>query len=318
MSIGTDGVLTATGFTGSGANLTSLDAGAITAGTLAVARGGTGTGEYTKGDILYSNATNSLAKLIIGTAGQSLRVSSAGIPEWATGGSVDNALVLKFDSGTDEGTDLYTFNGSGAKTIDFKGGTAITLDDGSAGAITIKHNDVARTDTTTDPVPTATAFGGTFTVIDDIDSDDQGHITAANVKTVTLPTETILSDVDTETGTWLTDIAVDNHQITLSRSNTTTATITVGELIITKAASPAQTGNLTVGGNVSITGDLTVSGSVTTINTEEINLADNIILLNSNLTAQQTDGVNDGDASSTNQNGGLEIKRFAWDGDAED
>ena len=81
MSIGTNGTLSATGFTGSGANLTDLDAGAIASGTLAVARGGTGTGTYTKGDILYSDATDSLAKLVIGSTGQSLRVSSAGIPE---------------------------------------------------------------------------------------------------------------------------------------------------------------------------------------------------------------------------------------------
>jgi hypothetical protein len=310
MSIGIDGALTATGFTGSGANLTSLDAGAITAGTLAVARGGTGTGTYTKGDILYSDATNSLAKLGIGSAGQSLRVSSNLIPEWATGGSVDNALVLKFDGGTTEGTDLYTFNGSLAKTIDFTGGTAITLDDGTAGEIRIKHSDVARTNTTT--APAATAFGGTFDVIDSVASDARGHITGANTKTVTLPTETQLSVTPSSGVFFDSNPTVSNHAITFSRSNTTTAAVTVGELTITKAASPAQTGNLAVGGNVSIAGNLTVSGTTTTINTEEINLADNIILLNSNLTAQEADGVNDGDSSSTNENGGLEIKRFEW------
>jgi hypothetical protein len=314
MSIGTDGALTATGFTGSGENLTDLDADAITSGTLEVARGGTGTGAYTKGDILYSHATNGLAKLGIGSAGQSLRVSSAGIPEWATGGSVDNALVLKFDSGTTEGTDLYTFNGSEAKTINFKGGTAITLDDGTAGAITIKHSDVARTNTTTDPVPAATAFGGTFTVIDSVASNSQGHITGANTKTVTLPTETQLSVTPSSGVFFDSNPTVSNHAITFSRSNTTTAAVTVGELTITKSEDPAQTGNLAVGGNVSITGNLTVSGTTTTINTETIRLADNIIELNSNLEAQSTSGTVVDESSSTNQNGGLEIKRFEWNG----
>jgi hypothetical protein len=276
---------------------------------LAVSRGGTGIGTYTKGDILYSDATNSLAKLGIGSAGQALRVVD-GVPVWTTGGSVDQTLVLKFGGGTTEGTSLYTYDGSAQKTVDFIGGNLITIT-AASGSVTFDHDDVTRTDDTSEASP---GFAATFDVIDSVDTDDSGHVTAVNVKTVTLPTETTLSDVDTGTGTWLTDIAVNNHQITLSRSNTTDATIQVGELIISTAGS--KTGALTVGGNVSITGDLTVSGSVTTINTEEINLADNIIVLNSNLIAQEADGVNEGDSSSTNQDGGLEIKRLEWDGGA--
>jgi len=40
-----------------------------------------------------------------------------------------------------------------------------------------------------------------------------------------------------------------------------------------------------ISGNLTIAGDLTVSGSTTTVNTEEINLADNNIVLNSNYTS---------------------------------
>jgi hypothetical protein len=266
------------------------------------------------------DANAALTTLANGTVGQSLRIVNIGTveapvlaPRWTIGGSVDQTLVLNFGGGTTEATNLYTYDGSAQKTVEFIGGSLITITP-AAGSVTFNHDNVTRTNTTTDPVPAATAFGGTFTVIDSVASNDQGHITGANTKTVTLPTETQLTDVDTQTGTWLTDIAVNNHQITLSRSNTTDATIQVGELIISTAGS--KTGNLTVGGNVSITGDLTVSGSVTTINTEEINLADNIIVLNSNLIAQEADGVNEGDSSSTNQDGGLEIKRLEWDGEA--
>lgn len=42
-------------------------------------------------------------------------------------GSVVNSQIIKFDTGTTEGTDLYTFNGSSSKTIDIKAGTNITL-----------------------------------------------------------------------------------------------------------------------------------------------------------------------------------------------
>ena len=57
--------------------------GAVTlAGTLGTTSGGTGLTSYTTGDIIYASATNTLAKLPIGTAGQVLSVAS-GIPSWA-------------------------------------------------------------------------------------------------------------------------------------------------------------------------------------------------------------------------------------------
>lgn len=64
------------------------------------------------------------------------------------------------------------------------------------------------------------------------------------------------------------------------------------------------------GSTVTIAGNLTVSGTTTTVNTETINLADNIILLNSNLA---------GDAAPS-EDSGIEIERgtesnvqFIWD-----
>ena len=53
------------------------------------------------------------------------------------------------------------------------------------------------------------------------------------------------------------------------------------------------------GSTVTVAGNLTVSGTTTTVNTETINLADNIILLNSNLA---------GDAAPS-ENSGIEIER---------
>lgn len=70
-------------------------------GTLAATSGGTGLNTYTKGDILYSNAANSLAKLAISsTQGDILKVSSTGIPEWGTGtfGVVDKVYRISSTS----------------------------------------------------------------------------------------------------------------------------------------------------------------------------------------------------------------------------
>jgi len=71
-------------------------------------------------------------------------------------------------------------------------------------------------------------------------------------------------------------------------------------------ASPALTGTATAV-NLTISGDLTVSGTTTTVNTETINLADNVILINSNATG------------TPSENGGIEIERgssanvtFVW------
>ena len=65
----------------------------------------------------------------------------------------------------------------------------------------------------------------------------------------------------------------------------------------------------TFDGNLIITGDLTISGNTTTVNTEEILLADNIIVINSNYAG-----------SAPSENGGIEVERgtltnssFLWD-----
>jgi hypothetical protein len=51
--------------------------------SVATTNGGTGQTGFTTGDILYSSATDTLAKLAIGSAGQVLKVTS-GVPAWAT------------------------------------------------------------------------------------------------------------------------------------------------------------------------------------------------------------------------------------------
>lgn len=58
----------------------------ITSGTLAVDRGGTGTGSYVKGDLLAASGTTALTKLTVGTNGQVLRANSATATglEWGT------------------------------------------------------------------------------------------------------------------------------------------------------------------------------------------------------------------------------------------
>ena len=72
-------------------------------------------------------------------------------------------------------------------------------------------------------------------------------------------------------------------------------TIAIGQAVAT--TSNVTFANLTATGNTILQGDLTVSGTTTTVNTETINLADNIILLNSN------------EAGTPSQNSGIEVER---------
>lgn len=53
-----------------------------------------------------------------------------------TAAKVTNSFILKINSGTTEGTSLYTFNGSAAKTLDIVAGTNVTLT-AEAGKLTI-------------------------------------------------------------------------------------------------------------------------------------------------------------------------------------
>ena len=73
--------------------------------------------------------------------------------------NTNNSEIIKFDSGTTEGTDLYSFNGSSAKTIDIKAGTNVTLTK-EAGSITISADDtsVAWSEITSKPT-TLSSYG---------------------------------------------------------------------------------------------------------------------------------------------------------------
>jgi hypothetical protein len=151
--------------------------------TITIAKGGTNITTYTTGDLLYASNTDLLSKLGIGSTGQILTVVG-GVPAWAAAGvasSVANNLTLKVNNGSTEGTSLYTYNGSAAKTLDFVSGGGVTFTTG-AGSLTIAHTD-------TSSQASVTANGRTY--ITGVTLDTYGHVTA-----LTTGTETV---VDTNT-----------------------------------------------------------------------------------------------------------------------
>jgi hypothetical protein len=82
---------------------------------------------------MFSALTNSDNDISITIAGQTRTLT----PAYATtAGSVANALALTIKSGTTEGTDLYTFDGSEAKSLNIVAGSNVTLT-ATAGQLTI-------------------------------------------------------------------------------------------------------------------------------------------------------------------------------------
>ena len=103
--------------------------------------------------------------------------------------------------------------------------------------------------------------------------------------------ESLLSDLPVQLGSetdgnYIATIAGTENEITVTGSGSETAAVTI--------SLPA---NVTISNNLTVTGDLTVSGNTTTINTANLFIEDNIILLNS------------GETSTPTLNAGIEVER---------
>lgn len=143
--------------------------GSTTTANQAIVSNGTANGWTLK--TLGNNAFNSTA-IPTTYAGSSSAGGAA-----TSANKVNTNLVLKVNSGTTEGTNLYTFNGSAAKTLDIKAGSNVSLS-ATAGVLTISSTN------TTYGVATSSANG----LMSSTDKSKLDGITAgatANTGTVT-------------------------------------------------------------------------------------------------------------------------------------
>lgn len=152
------------------------------------------------------------------------------------------------------------------------GGGNFSLNQSGAETITFNHDSTTRSDTTSSDAP---GYGGTFEAVTGVTTNTHGHVTAIDVSTVTIP-------------------ASDNTDVNVTVANLRTR---LGQISDDTTIGDAADVAITFSGGVVVTGDLTVSGTTTTVNTETINLADNIITLNSNETG------------TPSQDGGIEVER---------
>ena len=149
-----------------------------------------------------------------------------------------------------------------------------------------------------------TLHEGTFNgdVIGNVTGDLTGNITGADRNGAVAPADVTITAGDETTA------SQNGADVTIS-GGAPGAGGTHGGVNIGNAAGANQIdGDTTFGNNVIVTGNMTVSGTTTTINTEEVNIADNIIILNSNFTG-----------AGPTESGGIEIERgdeanksFVW------
>lgn len=99
--------------------------------------------------------------------------------------TADRTVYLPDASGT---LALTSNIGNGTLTVTagtlMTGGGSFTANQSGNSSVTINHASVSRTNNTSTASP---ALGGTFTAIDSITTSSEGHVTAVNTKTVTLP-----------------------------------------------------------------------------------------------------------------------------------
>jgi hypothetical protein len=263
----------------SGLTPSTATSGAVTlAGTLGATSGGTGLTSYTTGDIIYSSATNTLAKLPAGTNGQILSLAS-GIPSWvANTASGVSFVVTDFTATASQTTFTVTYtvglvevyrNGVKLAIADYtaSNGTTIVLATGATSGDVIEV--VAFGSVNTAAVITAEDFNGTgsqtaFTM----------SVTPANSASVIIAISGVVQDPSTYTvsGTTLTfstapPAGTDNISCRyLALPTTTTGTgavinATNGIIINNQTISASYT--IPVGSNAMSTGPVTAASGVT-------------------------------------------------------
>ena len=153
----------------------------------------------------------------------------------------------------------------------------------SSGVLNIAAGGIGATELAASGV-TAGSYGSA-SAIPVLTIDEDGRVTAAS-------TASVSSDLTISDGTTSDTVSLLTDTLTFSGTSAevevavTDNTVTIG-----------LPSDVIIGNDLTVTGNLTVSGTTTTVNTETINLADNIITLNSNATG------------TPSQNAGIEVER---------
>ena len=255
---------------------------------------------YAGGAWVEVGATSGVETLIAGTgigvssATGNVTVRNTGLVSVSDGtyidltkqGGGDNTELtadLSAVDGTSIASDRFLTKNNKWATIPFgditevQGGTYISVTNQTGPVPIVNHDATTRADTSSSASP---GYGGTFTAVDSVTSNATGHITALNLKTVTMPsTEAYTFNVTGDSGTPQTinsgntlDIAGGTNISTVVGA-TDTVTVNLDDTITLQ-------GDLTVEGistfndEVSIDADASITGDLNMNTAKIINLAD--------------------------------------------
>jgi len=224
-------------------------------------------------------------------------------PNTPTLGNVTVTADLSAVDGTSIASDRFLTKNNKWATIPFgditevQGGTYISVTNQTGPIPIVNHDLTSRTDTTSTASP---GYGATFTTIDSVTTNTTGHVTALNVKTITLPSDT------NETYTLPVAAGASNSAIINLTAGGTGSGIkssvtflgTTGRIAISETV--GNNGNITIDfpDDVTIVDDLTVGGVITQSQTGETNSFASPLNMNSNKLTNvatgtaSTDGVN--------------------------
>lgn len=254
---------------------------------------------------LYYNTTDEVVKVytttdgwlavgaitdIQGTANEvEVSIDAAGVATIGLPASISVDVIGNITGNADTATALQT-----ARTISLGGDLSGSASfDGTANvtiSATVQPDSVGLgTDTTGDYVESVTAGTG----ISVTGTGEGAAVTVTN------------SDKGSDQNIFKTVTDGTNNIVAASNNDTVTFSGTANEVTVDALTGSVVIGlpdDVTIGNDLTVNGDLTVSGTTTTVNTETINLADNIITLNSNYAG-----------SAPSENAGIEVERGTVD-----
>jgi len=269
------------------------------------------TGNEADGQLYYNTASKTL-KIYNNTASAWVSVS-------AGSESIEDAVGALIDAGygisvnyDDEGNSLTIAN-TGVLSV-ANTDTNITLS-GSAGAVTIDLAATIDVDTsgnagtaTTLETSRTISLGGSLSGSVSFDGSQDVTITADIVAdSVALGADTtgdyVAGASASGAGISVTGSGGEGSNLTIENTGVTSVSGTNNEITVSASAGAVTIGlpnDVTVGGDLTVTGNLTVSGSTTYLNTATLEVEDNLIVLNSNVTGTPTTDA------------GLEIERGSY------
>lgn len=182
---------------------------------------------------------------------------------------------------------VYVYDGEASEWKSISGditglaqGTSISIENADGPVPTIKHTNTIRTNTTSTDEP---AYGGTFEVIAGITTNAQGHVTAVDTSTVTIPaSDNTTYDISVGAG-GANSSTIDlnaggsgsgTDSITIEGTGTGVEVTESGDTITVGLQSDITVDGLTVNNNVLVSGNLEVAGTLTTVN-ETVKVVEN-------------------------------------------